>query len=404
MIPRAPARGAVVAAAELETVGTILDIVSLAVVAGFGYVGSTLGFVRSVIRLIAVCGALLVALLLLSPVGWALRTLGTSRDFGNLVAILAIGAGSYLAVAAVINYYSGWVPHERLYRSDRALGTIPAVLLGAAWVTVMMGLLVLQPSDNAIARGAISSRTGSALVDGAPGVLRWMLRTFPHYTQALPKGSAGAITGVRAGIPLRTGSQRNDPKDAGDLLANINKLRADKDGPGHDLVWNQDVASVALRHSHAMFDDRLVGAVTADGVNIDSQVKSALGSNISLYSHFAHLVVWAHDESTAFAALVGDPRLRSRLADPALGEVGIGVVDGGWFNGRMYTVALIGRAATAITGVGSAPAGSANPPLAAGASGTQTGTVPAGTAPAAAGTMPAPPPANTNAAQPLGSG
>ena len=137
--------------------GLLIDIAALAVIAGFAWAGASLGMVRSVIRLVGALGAFALAVLVRDPLSRLVHViLHTSLDASNLFAMLAVGAGGYVAFAALISWYAGWVPHERLLELDRVLGAIPGALLGIFRISLMGALLVLTPADNFVARAAIN--------------------------------------------------------------------------------------------------------------------------------------------------------------------------------------------------------------------------------------------------------
>lgn len=53
-------------------------------------------------------------------------------------------------------------------------------------------------------------------------------------------------------------------------------------------------------------------------------------------------MAWAHDAATAFRGILENRRAQSLVRDGQWSEVGIGVVEAGWFNGRIYVILLVG--------------------------------------------------------------
>jgi uncharacterized protein YkwD len=326
--------------------GLLIDILVFGIVACFAWAGSTLGLVRASVRLIAAAGAVLLAVLLRAPVATLFeRITPASPEFSSLLAVLVVGVGSYLALAALATYYSAWVRHDELAHLDRGLGAIPGGLLGVGWCGLMLGFVVLLPTEAAVTRATIESNTGGVMIKHVPSVLKWMRTSFPRYTQTLPKGRLGAETRpIQEDLPvLVTEEPRDQREEAGTLLSNINAYRKSK---GLDtLAWNLEVASAARRHSKAMFEDSFFDyAPPAGGLPFEGRMKSSLGTNVPRYDRFAEQVVWAHGVANAFAAIVRDREARELLLDRNLTEIGIGVSDGGWFNGYMFTIGYLGRA------------------------------------------------------------
>lgn len=326
--------------------GSLIDILVIAIVAGFAWVGASLGLVRSSVRLVAAAGAVLLAALLRAPVGSVIdRISPIGDDLSNLLAMLAVGYGAYLAIAALATYYSHWVPHDDIAHLDRALGAVPGALVGIGWSALMVALVALLPSDNRATVATIESKSGGVMIEGVPGIPKWLRASFPRYTQTLPKGERGAETRAsEEDLPLRlTDEPRDLREEAGTLLSNINQYR--KSEGLSTLTWNLEVASAARRHSRAMLEDDFFAYAPPDGgLAFEDRMKSSLGTNVPRYDRFAEQIVWSHTVANAYAALVHDAEARDLLLDENLSEVGIGVADGGWFNGLMFTIGYLGRA------------------------------------------------------------
>lgn len=322
--------------------GLLVDIVVLAVLAGFGYVGSSLGLVRASIRLLAAVGAFGVAALLRAPLARLIDYLTPlSRDYGSVIAMLGVGVGTYLAVAAIVSWYTDWVPHDRLYRVDRMLGSVPGVVLGVSWCGLMVTLVMLVPSNNVVTRASIQSRSGGVLLAHVSGLVRWTNRAFPRLTQTLPKGERGALVRADGRIPVSTAFKHvEDPDDAGVLLGNINQYRSDKERA--PFTWNPELAEAATHHSENMLLGAFLSRKVPGGSDFVDRIKTSLGSNVARYDQFGVIVVWAHSTANAYAEIVRDSRTRATLRNRDYLELGIGVIDGGWFNGRMYTLAFVG--------------------------------------------------------------
>ncbi|MCW2960038.1 MAG: hypothetical protein JWM90_425 [Thermoleophilia bacterium] len=332
--------------------GLLLDVVVLGAVALFGWAGAQLGGLASIVRLVASLFASLVAVMLRDPVGNIVESaLGASEDFCRLIGMLITGAISYIAVANIARW---WIARRQAQRVDAGydddaapdswamprVGMVAGGLLGLGWAIAFVAMLVLLPTDNFLSRGAVRSVPGIALIE-QEGVLRWAVDGFPHYAQTLPKGRLGSVIGEAEDLPMR-GEDSPDVRaqDAPVLLDEINRLRTRRNiGP---LSFNSAISAVAERHARDLALERRLSESTVSGGSLAPRVLSALGESAPSFRDEVGIVVaWAHTPGNAIVGIADDAEMNKRLADPAWTEVGIGVVDAGWFNGRIYVLLFI---------------------------------------------------------------
>jgi uncharacterized protein YkwD len=166
---------------------------------------------------------------------------------------------------------------------------------------------------------------------------------FPEMTQTLPKGKLGAVTSTESDLPIQLdGSAKLDKDAAGDLLSYINGFREDKDL--QPLTWNPQIAEAAERHSVRMLEDHFVGyQALAGGLAFEDRMKVALGNSVADYDEFHEQVAWAFAAPNAYAGLLDSKSATKKVLDPDVTEIGIGVADGDWFNGQMFTIGLVAR-------------------------------------------------------------
>jgi uncharacterized protein YkwD len=328
--------------------GILLDIVVLLAIVGFAHMGVHQGAVTSLARLITAALAAVIAIALTRIVGAGLAAvLPGSKDLARIIAMVGVGIAAYAAFAALAPYFTNRMKWEPSRWTDRSCGALFGGALGAGWTLLMVALVMLMPADNVASRAAISSYSGALMIESMPGALQWLTKTFPHYTQTLPKGTIGAVTKQQDDIVLHlTRDPRRAAVDQGVLFANINKAREDRDLP--QLIWNLEISRAAVRHSRAMLNDSFFGYKTPAGLRFKDRMKAAIGNNILLYDEFGEQIVWAHDVPTAYAGIIASRRARGLLLDPTLTEIGIGAVDGGWFSGMMFTIGVVSRAGSSI--------------------------------------------------------
>ncbi len=342
--------------------GLVIDLLLLGAVVAFVWGAAQIGGLSTIGRLVEAAAAFAAALLLRDPAGNLVHAIiGGSEDFTNLLGVLLVALGTWIAANRVYAWWrarrverrtdaDGMPLDDRPDRLDSVLAArIAGGVLGLGWALLFVALLVLQPSDNAISRAAVASRTGGVQIR-REHFLRWLVDGFPHYTQTLPKGRLGAIVGAKRELPMREPiAAKNAAGDPDELLRAINELRAHEQV--RELAFNPDAASVARRHSTALVNARMLSYSSPGGGDLDQRVVAALGESSGSFDDEVGVeVAWAHDPSTAMRGLLDSSHARSVLTDARWTEIGIGAIDAGWFNGRVYTMLLIGPVPVAEAG------------------------------------------------------
>lgn len=333
--------------------GLLIDLMVVGAIAAFAWAATILGGMSTAMRLAECIAAFAVAALLRDPVGDIVDSfIGASDDFNRLVGMLVVGLATYIAANRLLSW---WRARRTAAREAEVevvedisedpldsdlVARIAGGALGLGWAVLFVALLVLQPSSNLISRAAIASRVGGTLIDH-DAMLRWLNEGFPHYTQALPKGRLGAVVGETDSLPMREPVEATErARDHDRLLRSINGMR--RDARIRVLAFNPDIAAVARRHAIALAEDRTLSYRTPGGGSLDGRVQAALGEASGEFTEDVGVeVVWAHDPGTAFRGIVDSSRAQAELRDPKWSEVGIGVADAGWFNGRVYVLLLV---------------------------------------------------------------
>jgi uncharacterized protein YkwD len=328
--------------------GLLIDAIVVFAVVAFEWAGPQLGATDAIRRAVACAAAFLGAALLRDPLGSVVRhMLGTSIDLSRLVAMLLAGLGIYLAASSILQWRNAQRAERILggYDSEEfgspVLAAVDGGLLGLCWAVLFIGLLVLMPSDNVVSRAAVRSFTGGLLIR-QESALRWFADGFPHYTQTLPKGELGAVVGEHDSIPMRGHKEptsRN--KDADVLLRALNGARRARNV--QSLTFNADVSGVARRQAESLVTEHKLSFDAPGGGPLDPRVQAALGETAGDFApKIGVQVAWAHSPANAGKGLIEDASAESLITDSKWSEIGIGVADAGWFNGRIYVVLLVG--------------------------------------------------------------
>lgn len=335
--------------------GPLIDALVVAAVVAFSWGALQLGGLATLGRLVEATVAFVIAALLRDPAGAVVGALiGRSVDVNRLVGMIIVGLATWIGVHSV---YRWWRARRLAARTGEAgdhdevidddpldspvVARVAGAVLGVGWSLLFLALLVLQPANTPISRAAIDSRIGGALIEQRDG-LQWLRDGFPHYTQTLPKSTLGAVVGERSDLPLREPVKvRERGGEADELLREINGLR--REARVRVLSFNPDVAAVARRHAVALARDQRLSLRAPSGAPLDGRVLAALGESSGSFGEDVGVeVVWAHDSATAMNGLLDRVASQQQLREERWTEVGIGVADLGWFNGRIYVVLLVG--------------------------------------------------------------
>lgn len=350
--------------------GLLVDLLVVGAVLAFSWGAVQLGGLSTLGRLFEATVAFAVAALLRDPAGSVVDSLIDRSDaFNNLVGMVIVALATWIVAHSLFRWWRSRRAADRAAYDgetgmeddplDSALAArLAGGILGVGWSLLFLALLVLQPASTPISRAAVDSRLAGVLIEQRDA-LEWLRDGFPSYTQTLPKGTLGAVTAERDDLPLRepvTATSRGEDADA--LLREINDLR--RSAGIRVLTFNPDVAAVARRHALALARDRQLSTRAPSGSPLDARVIAALGAASGGFGDEVGVeVVWAHDPATAMRGLLADEDAQAELRDERWTEVGIGVADMGWFNGRIYVVLLAGPDPDQRTDQGAAGAAAA---------------------------------------------
>ncbi|MCW2922317.1 MAG: hypothetical protein JWL76_2191 [Thermoleophilia bacterium] len=342
--------------------GLLIDAMVIGAVVAFAWAATMLGGLSTLFRLGEAIAAFSVAALLRDPAGSVIHEfIGTSEDFSRLIGMGLVGLATYIGANRLFTWWRGnreaarnsdVETHEDIVDEDPldsvALARFAGGALGLGWALLFVSLLVLQPASTVVSRAAIASRVGGQLIDQEQA-LRWLNEGFPHYTQALPKGTLGAVVGETRSLPMREPVEATErARDHDQLLRRINGLRRDQ--RSRVLAFNPDIAAVARRHAIGLAEEQTLSYSDTGGAKLDDRVKAALGEAVGEFTDDVGIeVAWAHDPATAYRGLLDSRRAQTEIRDPKWSEVGIGVADAGWFNGRIYVLLLVSHKSAEAT-------------------------------------------------------
>lgn len=338
--------------------GLLIDALLLCAVAAFAWGGVQLGGREQFVRTVASAIALVVASLARHSSGEVAQAVtGFSEDVSRLIAVLAVAVAVYVLVARYLKerfahvgdagpdgYYGDEPVAEEAptHLDDDRVAALLGAVLGLGWAVLLVAMIMLVPSDTPWTRAAINSQTGGLLIH-QKSALEWLVDGFPHFTQTLPKGKAGAIVGERDQLPMRLDdAPKNRPRDADTMLRVINRVRADsKIGT---LDFNTKVSEVAARQAFALAEAQRLSRTAVDGSDVEAQVQATLAASAVPFTDDVGIeVAWAHSPANAATAMLEDDEAGTDITRGEWTQAGIGIADAGWFDGRIYVVILVGE-------------------------------------------------------------
>jgi uncharacterized protein YkwD len=327
--------------------GLLVDAIVVGAIVAFEWAGPQLGADAAVRRAIGCILGFIAAVLMRDVVGDVIEAIfHFSTDFSRLAAMLGVGFGVYIAASNILV----WRDAQRVERiglgydseehGSPLLAALDGAFLGFAWAVMFIGLLVLMPSNNFVSRAAVSSNVGNILIN-QESALQWLSDGFPHYTQTLPKGEDGAEVGEHESLPMHGDPEAKSAPGESDLVLRIiNRERRARQVPA--LVFNPDIAAVARRHASSLVEEKTLSYESPGGGALDTRVQSALGAAAGDFEPKIGIeVAWSSRAANATHAMLDVDHAGPMLIDDKWSEIGIGVADAGWFNGRIYVLLLV---------------------------------------------------------------
>jgi uncharacterized protein YkwD len=283
------------------------------------------GFVLGLCELVALAGALVVAL-------WGFRWPAALLEWTGLSSVWAMPAAfllTFLFTRLILGLLLARVaallpPRGHAHALNRVLGLVPGAVSGAINAAIAAILLVSLPLPGPVGTQARASTLAQALAEPA----QWLEASLaPIFEEAASRSldrllvKPGSRTTVALPYRLPQAPARSDLETR--MLALVNEERARQNL--RPLVADPELAEVARAHSRDMFARGYFSHNTPDGKDPFDRMRAGgvryltAGENIAL----APTLPLAH------RGLMNSPGHRANILRPAFGRVGIGIVDGG---------------------------------------------------------------------------
>lgn len=316
----------------------MVDVLIAAMLATYAVFGYRRGFFGSMIEFVGFLLGLVLAFALAKPLGgWLASTFHGSRGLWDLGAFLMVWTVVELAVARGWKLVHGLIP-ERIDRNpaNHLLGVFPAVLKGAAFVTIMLLILVSAPIPGGAKEPFTDSRLGKVFLGAGT--------TFQQQVNAV---FGEALRDTLAFKTVETGSSEVTAlgfKKTGtaECLADGRGLfeKANAERRRRNLVvltWDDSLRKVGLAHSRDMLARGYFAHLNPDGEDPFDRMEQA---GIT-YTAAGENLAFAPTVSIAHTGLMNSPGHRANILKDDFRKLGVGCADAG-IRGKMFSQEFTG--------------------------------------------------------------
>jgi uncharacterized protein YkwD len=215
--------------------------------------------------------------------------------------------------------------------ANHALGTLPGLVNGLIYTTIIAALLLSLPIAHSISSATRDSRIAGRMADGA----EWLHNKFsPVFSDAIQRTMNRLTVNPGSHESVELHYKVKDPDVRPDLEAKMLEM-VNRERMQHGLkpvAADPEMAVVARAHSRDMFARGYFAHNTPEGLDPFDRMRAknvrflTAGENLAL----AQTLRMAHN------GLMNSPGHRANILNPSYGRLGIGVLDGGIY-GLMIT-------------------------------------------------------------------
>ncbi|MEK9201014.1 MAG: CvpA family protein [Patescibacteria group bacterium] len=312
-----------------------IDWVIIVVTLYYVYEGFEDGLTKLGTDLISFLGALWLTVRYHGVVGRFIeQKFGTSSLWTNVVGYLVVGFVAEVLISLVLDRIVKLLPGKwEGSRIDRGLGAVFSALKALIIITFVLLLTLALPL-----RGTVKSDIRNSVIGGK-------LISLPgKYVDDLNETLDEQVTAAMKFVTIKPQSNetleltslpknceyRVDIQAEKEMLGLVNKERT-ADGK-KILVWNEDVAQVARKHSLDMFERRYFAHQNPEGYDVGDRLQNG-GVD---YSFAGENLAFAPDVKTAHEGLMDSSGHKANILEENFGKIGIGIYDGG-VCGMMFT-------------------------------------------------------------------
>lgn len=259
---------------------------------------------------------------------------GISSLWTNVLGYLVVGFLAELVLSQLLHKLMLLIPGKwERSRVDRGLGAVFSALKALAIITFVLLLILALPLRGTVKTDIRESKIGGKLIK-LPG------KYVDDLNSTLDKQVTAALKFVTVKprstetIPLtqlpKSCEYKIDREAEMKMLELVNMERILEDRQA--LVWDENLAVVARKHSLDMFERRYFAHQSPEGADVGTRLSQAQID----YRFAGENLAFAPDVDVAHDGLMESPGHKANILEEKFGRVGIGIYDGG-VCGMMFT-------------------------------------------------------------------
>lgn len=309
-----------------------IDILILAVIALFMYIGYRRGFIRDFLDLVALAGAILLAYFTYKHVGLLFSgVFAMPANLANTVAFFAVWFAIMFVYYALMTFFYERVPKSaRGSRYNKWFGLLPAFVRAVIFVWFTINLLYILLASGPVRQTLGESYLSRNFTKSNKTVSDFLNKTFGaavadtvDFLTVKPQSRESIALG------FTTTAVTSDQAVGQEMLRLVNAARVENGEK--ELVFDEKLTAVGEAHCRDMFARGYFSHYTPDGESPFERMDAAkinyliAGENLAL----------APTVAKAFEGLMASPGHKANILSTDFGKVGIGVIDGG-VHGMMF--------------------------------------------------------------------
>jgi uncharacterized protein YkwD/membrane protein YqaA with SNARE-associated domain len=312
--------------------GNYVDLIIILVLIYFATEAWRHGFWVILIDFISFLSSLLISFRLYKYIATFLQTnFNLSHSVSNALGFLISAITLESLIGYILGRFISRLP-EKIWRHklNKFLGIIPGICEGVILIAFILTLILGLPVNPQIKNNVADSKIGQAILRQTLGLEKTVNEIF-----------GGAIEDSLTYLTVKPGSREKisltvekenlkiDEESETEMFRMVNEER--KKVGTKELKWNNNITLVARAYAQEMWEKKYFGHISLEGEDVGDRLNKAkikfslAGENLAL----------APTVATAFTGLMNSEGHRENILDSRFHEVGIGVVENGFY-GRMF--------------------------------------------------------------------
>lgn len=253
------------------------------------------------------------------------------HSVANALGFLITAIVSEAILGFILAHLISLVPKKlRKHKLSKALAVVPALGEGLVLIAFLLTLTLGLPIKPGIKNDITESKIGSLILERTSKAEKAINEVFG----GVINDSLTYLTikpGSKEAVPLKVDKVALSVDEASEtqMFGLVNGERA-KRGIA-ELTWSPDIVVVARAHAKDMWQRKYFGHVSPEGKDVGDRLD---GAGIKYFLAGENLAL-APTVTTAMNGLMNSEGHRANILEPKFKEVGIGVIDNGFY-GKMF--------------------------------------------------------------------